>query len=173
MHYHIHDYIYSGASLIRTSLTSVLEPIHIPQQKVTHLSVNSVIRTVSLGTVCPPDKWVSTVNVCYWKCNMKYWIWYWLIESVIWNIEYDNVLLLQDREKQEQLSELLNTYSNTGIPPMPDLLTFGTTLGTESSQDDDLLKIESHWSALVDNASVSWCDKPISMLTKMWQTKVW
>ena len=37
---------YSVASLIRTP---VWEPIPIPQQKVTHLSGNSVIRTVSLG----------------------------------------------------------------------------------------------------------------------------
>ena len=43
---------YSGASFIRTSLirTHVWEPIPIPQQKVPHLSGNSVIRTVSLGT---------------------------------------------------------------------------------------------------------------------------
>ena len=50
---------FSGASLIWTPLiwiihlsawTHVWEPIPIPQQKVTHLSGNSVIRTVSLGT---------------------------------------------------------------------------------------------------------------------------
>ena len=39
--------IYSGASLIRTP---VWEPIPIHQQKVTHLSGNSVIRTAILGT---------------------------------------------------------------------------------------------------------------------------
>ena len=44
--------LYSGASLIRTPLirTHVWEPIPIPQQKVPHLSGNSVIRTVSLET---------------------------------------------------------------------------------------------------------------------------
>ena len=38
---------YPDYSLIRTH---VWEPIHIPQQKVPHLSENSVIRTVSVGT---------------------------------------------------------------------------------------------------------------------------
>ena len=47
-----HPQIYSGTSVIRTSLiqTPVWEPTPIPQQKVTHLYGNSVIRTVSLGT---------------------------------------------------------------------------------------------------------------------------
>ena len=40
-------YMYNVASLIRTP---VWEPIPIPQQKVTRLSRNSVIRTVGLGT---------------------------------------------------------------------------------------------------------------------------
>ena len=40
------DLTYPDYSLIQTP---VWEPIHIPQQKVTQLSGNSVIRTVSLG----------------------------------------------------------------------------------------------------------------------------
>ena len=49
---YIYLMLYSVASLIRTLLirTPVWEPIPIPQQIMTHLSGNSVIRTVSLGT---------------------------------------------------------------------------------------------------------------------------
>ena len=56
----------------------------------------------------------------------------------------------QDREKQDQLNELLNTYSANGIPPMPDLLTLGQPESSET-----VFTIESHWSSIVENASVS------------------
>ncbi|XP_021339321.1 pleckstrin homology domain-containing family G member 5-like isoform X2 [Mizuhopecten yessoensis] len=53
----------------------------------------------------------------------------------------------KDREKQEQLSDLLNNYS-VNIPPMPDLLTLG-----RPSFSEEIFEIEPHWSSLVDNAS--------------------
>jgi hypothetical protein len=56
----------------------------------------------------------------------------------------------QDREKQDQLNELLNTYSANGIPPMPDLLTLG-----QPESNETVFKIEPHWSSIVENASVS------------------
>ncbi|KAL5013543.1 hypothetical protein ScPMuIL_007813 [Solemya velum] len=56
--------------------------------------------------------------------------------------------LVRDREKQEQLSELLNTYSANGIPPMPKLLTLG-----RPEFDNSLFELEPHWSSIVDNAS--------------------
>ena len=54
----------------------------------------------------------------------------------------------KDREKQDQLNELLNTYSANGIPPMPDLLTLGQPESSET-----VFKIEPHWSSIVENAS--------------------
>lgn len=54
----------------------------------------------------------------------------------------------KDREKQDQLNELLNTYSANGIPPMPDLLTLGQPESSEAVFD-----IEPHWSSIVENAS--------------------
>lgn len=61
-------------------------------------------------------------------------------------------LLLQDREKQDQLNELLNNYSTNGIPHMPEFL----TLGRETqSEKEDLFEMEPHWSSIVENASVS------------------
>ncbi|XP_069114478.1 pleckstrin homology domain-containing family G member 5-like isoform X3 [Argopecten irradians] len=53
----------------------------------------------------------------------------------------------KDREKQEQLSDLLNSYS-VNIPPMPELLTVG-----KPTFSDELFEIEPHWSSLVENAS--------------------
>ncbi|XP_033764250.1 pleckstrin homology domain-containing family G member 5-like isoform X2 [Pecten maximus] len=53
----------------------------------------------------------------------------------------------KDREKQEQLSDLLNSYS-INIPPMPELLTVGKPAFSE-----EIFEIEPHWSSLVENAS--------------------
>nr|XP_022337376.1 pleckstrin homology domain-containing family G member 5-like isoform X6 [Crassostrea virginica] len=55
----------------------------------------------------------------------------------------------KDREKQDQLSEILNNYSSNGIPPMPDLLNIG-----RPCIHDNLFEIEPHWSSVVDNASM-------------------
>ncbi|XP_063409981.1 uncharacterized protein LOC134693194 isoform X2 [Mytilus trossulus] len=56
----------------------------------------------------------------------------------------------KDREKQDQLNELLNNYSTNGIPHMPELL----TLGRETqSEKEDLFEMEPHWSSIVENAS--------------------
>ncbi|CAG2236731.1 PLEKHG5 [Mytilus edulis] len=56
----------------------------------------------------------------------------------------------KDREKQDQLNELLNNYSTNGIPHMPEFL----TLGRETqSEKEDLFEMEPHWSSIVENAS--------------------
>ncbi|KAK3104745.1 hypothetical protein FSP39_009161 [Pinctada imbricata] len=55
---------------------------------------------------------------------------------------------IKDKEKHEQLSELLNSYSSNGLPPMPDLLNIG-----RRQVDEALFNIEPHWSSIVDNAS--------------------
>lgn len=56
----------------------------------------------------------------------------------------------KDREKQDQLNELLNNYSTNGIPHMPELL----TLGRETqSEKEDMFEMEPHWSSIVENAS--------------------
>ncbi|XP_061162670.1 pleckstrin homology domain-containing family G member 5-like isoform X2 [Saccostrea echinata] len=55
----------------------------------------------------------------------------------------------KDREKHEQLSEILNKYSSNGIPAMPDLLNIGRPCIQEN-----LFEIEPHWSSVVDNASM-------------------
>ncbi|XP_056017709.1 pleckstrin homology domain-containing family G member 5-like isoform X4 [Ostrea edulis] len=55
----------------------------------------------------------------------------------------------KDREKHDQLSEILNNYSSNGIPPMPDLLNIG-----RPCIRDNLFEIEPHWSSVVDNASM-------------------
>ncbi|CAC5372385.1 PLEKHG5 [Mytilus coruscus] len=56
----------------------------------------------------------------------------------------------KDREKQDQLNELLNNYSTNGIPHMPELL----TLGRETqSEKEDIFEMEPHWSSIVENAS--------------------
>ncbi|KAJ8319961.1 hypothetical protein KUTeg_001548 [Tegillarca granosa] len=49
-----------------------------------------------------------------------------------------------DREKQEQLSEILNNYSSNGLPPCPE---------NWPSYNDEIFEIEPHWSSIVDNAS--------------------
>ncbi|XP_025079789.1 pleckstrin homology domain-containing family G member 5-like [Pomacea canaliculata] len=54
----------------------------------------------------------------------------------------------QDREKHEQLHEILCGYSSNGLPPMPELLSLG-----RPKFDESLFQTEAHWSSVVDNAS--------------------
>ena len=61
-----------------------------------------------------------------------------------------NFVLLQDREKHEQLHELLTGYSTNGLPPLPELLALG-----RPTFDESVFQMEAHWSILVDNASVN------------------
>ena len=64
--------------------------------------------------------------------------------------------MLQDREKHEQLQELLTGYSTNGLPPLPELLALG-----RPTFDESAFRLEAHWSSLVDNASVS-TDSPLA-----------
>ena len=59
-------------------------------------------------------------------------------------------MMLQDREKHEQLHELLTGYSTNGLPPLPELLALG-----RPTFDESVFQMEAHWSILVDNASVN------------------
>ncbi|XP_048250123.1 pleckstrin homology domain-containing family G member 5-like isoform X2 [Haliotis rufescens] len=56
--------------------------------------------------------------------------------------------LNKDREKLEQLNEILSGYSQNGLPPPPPLL----ELGKEPIKEEAYV-LESHWSAIVDHAS--------------------
>lgn len=58
-------------------------------------------------------------------------------------------LYFQDREKHDQLSDILNNYSSNGIPDMPNLLKLG-----RPTIQENLFEIEPHWSSVVENASV-------------------
>ncbi|XP_060561029.1 pleckstrin homology domain-containing family G member 5-like [Ruditapes philippinarum] len=53
----------------------------------------------------------------------------------------------KDKEKQDQLNELLNNYSSNGLPPFPSLVQF------EHSQfDDSVFSIDADWRSIVDNS---------------------
>ncbi|KAL3862736.1 hypothetical protein ACJMK2_008689 [Sinanodonta woodiana] len=56
--------------------------------------------------------------------------------------------LSKDKEKQDQLSEILNGYSINGLPSPPSLLQIG-----QPRFNEEVFNIEPHWSSLVDNAS--------------------
>ncbi|XP_052718753.1 pleckstrin homology domain-containing family G member 5-like isoform X6 [Crassostrea angulata] len=55
----------------------------------------------------------------------------------------------KDREKHDQLSDILNNYSSNGIPDMPNLLKLG-----RPTIQENLFEIEPHWSSVVENASM-------------------
>lgn len=55
----------------------------------------------------------------------------------------------KDREKHDQLSDILNNYSSNGIPDMPTLLKLG-----RPTIQENLFEIEPHWSSVVENASM-------------------
>ncbi|XP_023227591.1 uncharacterized protein LOC111628101 [Centruroides sculpturatus] len=52
-----------------------------------------------------------------------------------------------DREKMETLTELLNQYSQHGVPELHGLLTFSSYC----EHQDDLYQLEDHWSQIVEN----------------------
>jgi len=54
--------------------------------------------------------------------------------------------MLQPQDKQEQLAELLNRYSISGLPKMPDLLTLG-----RPHYDHSVFQLERHWIDIVAN----------------------
>ena len=55
---------------------------------------------------------------------------------------------VQPQDKQEQLAELLNRYTTTGLPSMPDLITLGRPHYNQS-----VFQLERHWIDIVDNHS--------------------
>ncbi|XP_053378872.1 pleckstrin homology domain-containing family G member 5-like isoform X3 [Mercenaria mercenaria] len=55
--------------------------------------------------------------------------------------------LNKDKEKQDQLNELLNNYSSNGLPPFPSLVHFG-----HSQFDEAVFGIDADWRAIVDNS---------------------
>lgn len=62
----------------------------------------------------------------------------------------DHFCLFQDREKQEQLNEVLAGYSANGLPGLPDLM----RIPGQPVYPTELFELEAHWSSLVTNASV-------------------
>ncbi|XP_076318528.1 pleckstrin homology domain-containing family G member 5-like isoform X2 [Tachypleus tridentatus] len=65
-----------------------------------------------------------------------------------------------EKERMETLTELLNHYSVNGIPPQSGLLTFDTP-------NDDLYKLEDHWSDFVENSEA------LSKRMKNQQDAIW
>ncbi|XP_064598754.1 uncharacterized protein LOC135465444 [Liolophura sinensis] len=57
--------------------------------------------------------------------------------------------LNKDREKQEQLNEVLTGYSTNGLPGLPDLM----RIPGQPVYPTELFELEAHWSSLVANAS--------------------
>ena len=56
---------------------------------------------------------------------------------------------LQDRERQDQLTELLARYSASGLPPLPELLTIG-----RQKFDEQNLEMEGNWRDFVSGHEV-------------------
>ena len=56
----------------------------------------------------------------------------------------------QDKEKSDQLNDLLNTYSVQGLPPPPSLIQIG-----QPHLDEKTFEVESDWRLIVDNYEVS------------------
>lgn len=69
---------------------------------------------------------------------------------------------LRDREKQEQLQEILSGYSQNGLPPLPELLTLGRPTFNEA-----VFKLEAHWTIFVENVS------PLSKRQHDQQEAIW
>ncbi|GFS12652.1 pleckstrin homology domain-containing family G member 5-like [Elysia marginata] len=57
----------------------------------------------------------------------------------------------KDRERQDQLTELLGRYSAHGLPPLPELLALGRPKLDDASLM--ILDLEPHWHSLVDNSA--------------------
>lgn len=59
-----------------------------------------------------------------------------------------------DREKMDQLTDLLNLYGQNGIPEQSGLLTFSASSGENSDANpstDDIYYLEDHWKSIVAN----------------------
>ncbi|KAH9508772.1 Pleckstrin y domain-containing G member 5 [Bulinus truncatus] len=59
-------------------------------------------------------------------------------------IRYDRIVLV-DRERQDQLNEILNRYSSSGLPPLPALLAID-----RPNFDESMFALELNWRLLVD-----------------------
>ncbi|KAK7487689.1 hypothetical protein BaRGS_00021108, partial [Batillaria attramentaria] len=70
------------------------------------------------------------------------------IQSALGSYYEPSLPFQKDREKHEQLHEILSGYSNNGLPPLPELLNLG-----RPTFDEAAFNMEAHWSILVDNAS--------------------
>ncbi|GFN96431.1 pleckstrin homology domain-containing family g member 5-like [Plakobranchus ocellatus] len=60
---------------------------------------------------------------------------------------------LRDKERQDQLGELLNRYSAQGLPPLPELLALGRPKFSDANAVD--LDLEPHWNSFVDNTNMT------------------
>ena len=58
-------------------------------------------------------------------------------------------LIFQEKEKQEQLSDILNSYSTSGLPPFPELMKIG-----QPATDEQTFVIENDWREIVHNSQV-------------------
>ena len=57
-----------------------------------------------------------------------------------------------DREKMDQLTDLLNLYGQNGIPEQSGLLTFGTNCDSSDVDTNDIYYLEDHWKSIVANS---------------------
>ncbi len=58
-----------------------------------------------------------------------------------------------DREKMDQLSDLLNLYGQNGIPEQSGILTFRTSFEElNANRSEDIYYLEDHWKSIVTNA---------------------
>ena len=57
--------------------------------------------------------------------------------------------MFQEREKQDQLHEILSDYSQNGLPPFPPLLLLG-----RPTFEPEIFDMEPHWSGIVDKETV-------------------
>ena len=72
--------------------------------------------------------------------------------------------VLQDREKTDQLNEILSGYSANGLPSWPPLLALDRV-----PFDEKVFQLEPHWSCIVDNASVSAFPCQYSIVANGWK----
>ncbi len=55
----------------------------------------------------------------------------------------------ESSDKQDQLTELLNSYSSNGLPSLDSIVNVGV-----ESYSEDAFHVEKHWSEIVANAEV-------------------
>lgn len=68
------------------------------------------------------------------------------------------------QEKHEYMLQQLESYSTTGLPPMPDLLVMGTV-----QYDSALFDIEAHWSKVVAIAPTELTKKQKDQQEAIWE----